>query len=146
MLLQRLKYHSRKLYGMFSKPILTANFNVLKFIKVGRLRWAGYVEGMKDGRVPKRLLRTNPDGRRSRGRSKLRWLDDIEQDRKTIEMRGWRGKAQDWTSWRNLLDQVNTQVAFDDDEYNLSCELLLFFWYLLCQLFYLNSLRLFTAN
>jgi hypothetical protein len=47
-------------------------------IKKARLRWLGHVERMSEDRVIKKLFMSKPEGRRSVGRHKMRWLDDVE--------------------------------------------------------------------
>ena len=49
-----------------------------------RLQWAGHVERMADGRLPKRAAELREEGRRKRGRPMLRWEDCVKRDvRKT---------------------------------------------------------------
>ena len=45
-----------------------------------RLRWCGHVERMEDFRLPKRILYSEVDGRRNRGRPRRRFLDSIKSD------------------------------------------------------------------
>ena len=45
-----------------------------------RLLWAGYVERMADGRLPKRAAELREHGRRRRGRPRLRWEDCVKRD------------------------------------------------------------------
>ncbi|CAH2100132.1 unnamed protein product [Euphydryas editha] len=92
--------YNHELYQMYDEP------NVIKTIKIGRLRWAGHVLRMDEARVPKRLLEGRPEGRRSRGRPKLRWLDGVEQDIKILGVTSWRRKASNRSDWRALLDQA----------------------------------------
>ena len=40
-----------------------------------RLRWLGHVERMSEERVVKRLYQNTPEGRRSVGRPRLRWIN-----------------------------------------------------------------------
>jgi hypothetical protein len=40
----------------------------------------GHVERMSEDRVIKKLYMSKPEGRRSVGRPKMRWLDDVEED------------------------------------------------------------------
>jgi hypothetical protein len=47
-------------------------------IKKARLRWLGQVERMSEDRVIKKLYMSKPEGRKSVGRPKMRWLDDVE--------------------------------------------------------------------
>jgi len=42
------------------------------------LRWLGYVERMSEERVVKRLYQNTPEGSRSVGRPRLRWMDDVK--------------------------------------------------------------------
>ena len=46
-------------------------------IKSRRLRWAGYVARMEEGRSAFKILTGKPTGRRSLGRSRCRWEDNI---------------------------------------------------------------------
>jgi hypothetical protein len=48
--------------------------------KKGRLRWLGLAERMEDNRGPKLMLYGRPEGRRKKGRQRLKWLDDVEED------------------------------------------------------------------
>jgi hypothetical protein len=50
---------------------------------------------MEDTGIPKMIFNTKPEGRRGVGRPKLRWLDDVETDIKTLRIKRWRLKAQD---------------------------------------------------
>ena len=49
-------------------------------IKKGRLRWLGHVERMSEERVVKRLYQNTPEGSRSVGGSRLRWMDDVREE------------------------------------------------------------------
>ncbi|KAJ4430435.1 hypothetical protein ANN_22651 [Periplaneta americana] len=72
-------------------------------IKARRLEWLGHVIRMNDQRIPKKILNTKPEGRRNIGRQKLRWLDGVEDDLRTLGVRRWRQKAlvgQEWTKIR----------------------------------------------
>jgi hypothetical protein len=47
-----------------------------------------------------------PDGRRRRGRPRKRWLDDLEEDLRKIEVKGCRRKAEDREEWRNVVKKA----------------------------------------
>ena len=44
-----------------------------------RLQWAGHVERMADARLPKKATELREQGRRRRGRPRLRWEDCAER-------------------------------------------------------------------
>jgi hypothetical protein len=47
--------------------------NIIRVIKSRRMRWAGHVVRMGEGRGAYRILAGKPDGRRPLGRSRHRW-------------------------------------------------------------------------
>jgi hypothetical protein len=81
---------------------LYQELDIVAEIKKARLRWLGHVERMSDDRVIKKLYMSKPEGRRSVGRPKMRWLDDVEEDLRKMRISGWRGKAREETN-RNLF-------------------------------------------
>ena len=52
-------------------------------------------ERMSDDRTAKKVFQGIPGGRRKAGRPKLRWLDSIENDLKSMGVKRWRKKAED---------------------------------------------------
>ena len=54
--------------------------NVVKEIKSSRLRWAGHVARMEEGRSASKILTGKPTGRRPFGRTRRRWEDNIRMD------------------------------------------------------------------
>jgi hypothetical protein len=71
-------------HGIFHNLYSSPNIN--RMIKSRRMRWAGHVARMGDKRNAYRILVGKPEGKRSLGRPKCRWLDNIKMDRK-----GWYG-------------------------------------------------------
>jgi hypothetical protein len=45
---------------------------------------------MDGARMAKKVFVSKPEGRRDIGRPKLRWLDDVEDDIKALDIRRWR--------------------------------------------------------
>lgn len=64
-------------------------------IKIRRLEWLWHVTRMEDTRPPKMVFDAKPEGRRGAGRPRLRCLDDVEADIKTLGIKIRGIKAQD---------------------------------------------------
>jgi transcription termination factor 2 len=76
-------------------------------IKPRGMRWGGHVARMKK-RNAYRILVENPEGKRSRGRPRRRWKNNIKMD---LRQKGWGGTdwidlAQDRDPWRDLVNTV----------------------------------------
>ena len=54
--------------------------NIVRVIKSRRLRWAGHVARMEEGRSAFKMLTGKPTGKRSLGRRRRRWEDNIRMD------------------------------------------------------------------
>ncbi|XP_058460229.1 uncharacterized protein LOC131435938 [Malaya genurostris] len=82
--------------------------------KVGRLRWAGHVVRMSENNPVKMILYNDPTGIRRRGAQRARWIDQIEDDLRTLRSyRGWRRTAMNRFEWRRLLYTAETRVVYD---------------------------------
>jgi len=76
-------------------------------VKLRRMRWAGYVAHMGEGRGVHRVLEGKPKGKRPLGRPRRRWEDNIKMD--LWEVGGgseWMELAQDRDRWRALVNTV----------------------------------------
>ena len=72
-----------------------------------RLQRAGYVERMADDRLQKRAAELREEGRRRRGRPRLRWEDCVKRDvRKAGEEEEWKKKTRDRGGWKRLSDVI----------------------------------------
>jgi len=68
------KLHNDELDDLHTAP------NIVRVIKSGRMRWAGHVACMGEGRGVYRVLVVKPEGKRPLGRPRHRWEDDIKMD------------------------------------------------------------------
>jgi len=68
------KLHNEEFSDMYSLP------NVVRVGKSRRMRWAGQVAHMGEGRGMHRVLMGKPEGKRSLGRPRHRWEDNIKMD------------------------------------------------------------------
>ena len=62
--------------------------NIVRVIKSRRLRWAGHVARMEEGRSTFKILTGKPAGKKPLGRPSRRWEDNIRMDLEEILMRG----------------------------------------------------------
>jgi hypothetical protein len=85
------KLHSDELHSLYSSP------NIVRVIKSRRMRWAGHVARMGEGRGIYRVLVGRPEGKRPLGRPKHRWEDNIKIDLREIGIDGtnWIQLSQD---------------------------------------------------
>ena len=82
--------------------------NIVRVIKSRRMRWAGHVARMREGRKVYRVLVGKPEGKRPLGRPRRRWEDNIRMDLQEVGLgyEDWIGLAQDRDSWRGLVSAV----------------------------------------
>jgi hypothetical protein len=73
--------HDNELHSLYSSP------NIVRVIKSRRMRWAGHVARMGEGRSVHRVLIGRPEGKRPLGRPRGRWEDNIK-----LDLRDWWGE------------------------------------------------------
>ena len=101
------KLHNEELNNLYSSP------NIVRVIKSRRMKWAGHVARMGEGRGVCRVLVGKPEGRRPLGRPRRRWEDNIRMNLQEVGCGGvdWMELAQDRDRWRALVSAVmNLQV------------------------------------
>jgi hypothetical protein len=54
----------------------------------------------------RRLTVLKPEDTRRLGKPKLRWLDSVEEDLKTMGVGNWRFKSQDIEQWGTILEEL----------------------------------------
>jgi hypothetical protein len=96
------KLHNEELHGLYSSP------SVVRMIKARRMRWAGHVALMGEGRGAYNILVGKPEERRPLGRPRRRWEDNIKMDLWDIGFGDvdWIHWAQDRDRWRALVNTV----------------------------------------
>jgi hypothetical protein len=73
-----------------------------------RMRWAGHVARMVEGRGAYRVLVGKPEGKRPLGRPRRRWEYNIKMDLGEIGIDGanWIRLAQDRVQWRAFVNTM----------------------------------------
>jgi hypothetical protein len=96
------KLHNEGLRDLYSSP------SIIRLIKSRKMRWAGHVARMGKKRNAYRLLEGKPEGKRTLGRPRRRWVDNIKMDLGGIGWCGvdWIGLAQDRNRWRAFVNSV----------------------------------------
>jgi hypothetical protein len=98
--------------------------NIVRMVKSRRMRWAGHVARIGEGRVVHRVQVGKPEGKRSLGRPRRRWEDNIKMDLQEVE--GGYGErmelSQDRDRWRALVSAVmNFRVPENAENFLTSC-------------------------
>jgi hypothetical protein len=72
------KLHNGELHNLYSSP------DIIRQMKSRRMRWAGHVARMEEGRKVYRVLVGKPEGKRLLERPRRRWEDGIKMDLREI--------------------------------------------------------------
>jgi hypothetical protein len=96
------KLHNDELHSLYSSP------NIVRVIKARRMRWAGHVARMGEGRGVYRVLVGRPEGKRPLERPRHRWEDNVKLHFRVIGIDGanWIHLAQDTVQWRAFVNTV----------------------------------------
>ena len=94
--------HNEELSDLYSLP------NIVRVVKSRRMRWAGHVARMGQGRGVHRVLVGRPEEKRPLGRPRRRWGDNIKMDLQEVGggWEDWMELAQDRDRWRALVSTV----------------------------------------
>ena len=114
----------------FELYILFRDVDILKFIKLNRMRWAGHMR-MECDRAALKVFNTVPFGQRPRGRLKTKWLDCLDSDFSIINIKNWRYLAKRRTALLNLLKKARAHNG-------LSSQLWWWWWWLTEEMLFLH--------
>ena len=76
------RLHNEELHSLYRSP------NIILVIQSRRLRWAGHVARMDEGRSAFKMLTGKPTGKRPLGRSKSSWKNNIRMELKYVSIQG----------------------------------------------------------
>jgi len=79
-------------------------------IKIRRFEWLGHVVIMNETRSVKKIFEGKLEGRRSRGRPRLRWINDVEDDVRKLGVKRWRTKALEREEWTSIIKKTKAKL------------------------------------
>jgi hypothetical protein len=96
------KLHNEEFNDIYCSP------NIVRETKSRRLRWAGNVARMGEGRGLYRVLVGKTEGKKPLGRPRRRWEDNISMDVQEVRcgVMDWIELAQDMDKWRAVVKAV----------------------------------------
>ena len=84
--------------------------DIVTVIKIRRLEWLGHFIRMNEIRSVKKIFEGKLEGRRGRGRHRLRWIDDVEDDLRKLGVKRWRAKALDREEWASIIREAKAKL------------------------------------
>jgi hypothetical protein len=77
--------------------------DIINVIKIRRLEWLGHIIRMDETRSVKKICEGKFEGRRGRGRPRLRWINDVEDYLRKLVVKRWRTKGLDRVEWASIV-------------------------------------------
>jgi len=84
--------------------------DIVTVIKITRMEWLGHVIRMNETRSVKKTFEGKLEGRRVRGRPRLRWINDVEDVLRKLGVKGWRTKALDREEWASIIREAKAKL------------------------------------
>jgi hypothetical protein len=96
------KLHDKELLDLYSSP------SIIRIIKSRRMRWSGHVARMGEKKNAYRLLVGKPEGKRTLGRPRRRWVNNITMVLGEVGWGDvdWIGLAKDRNRWSAVVNSV----------------------------------------
>jgi hypothetical protein len=79
--------------------------DIVTVINIQRLEWLGRVVRMDETRCVKKIFEGKLEGRKGKGRPRLRWINDVEDDLRKLGVKRWRKKALDKEEWALIVGE-----------------------------------------
>ncbi|GFU55760.1 uncharacterized protein TNCV_2969291 [Trichonephila clavipes] len=85
--------------------------DMVNFIKIQRIKWAGHVIRMNEDCINKKVFNAQPIGIRRKGRPNLRWIDGLEKYLLVLRTKNWRTLAGRRLAWKKLLEKAKAHTG-----------------------------------
>ena len=79
-------------------------------IKIRRFEWLGHVSRMNKTRSVKKIFEGKLEGRRGRGRPRLRWMNDVEDGLRKLSVKRRRTKALNREEWASIIREAKAKL------------------------------------
>jgi hypothetical protein len=80
---------------------------------------------MKKTRTVKKTFEEQLGGRRGRGRPRLGWIDDVEEDVRNMGNKRWRIKVSDRAEWASIIKEAKAKLkvlyCYKKKKKNVNC-------------------------
>jgi hypothetical protein len=80
--------------------------DIVRFIKVQRIKWLGHIQRMDRARPTGKLLDWKPIGTRPVGRPRQRWQEDVMEDPEKPKVKNWKETAKNRRTWGDLAERA----------------------------------------
>jgi hypothetical protein len=70
----------------------------------------GHIIRMNQTMTLKKIFEEKLGGRRGRGRPRLRWINDVEDDLRNVCMKRWRIKGLDRVEWGSIIKEAKAKL------------------------------------
>ena len=84
--------------------------DIVTVTKIQRLEWLGHVSRLNETRSVKKIFEGKLEGRRGRGRHRCRWINDVEDDLRTLGVKRWRTKALNREEWASIIREAKAKL------------------------------------
>ena len=84
--------------------------DIVTVTKVRRLEWLGNVSRMNETACVNKIFEGKLEGRRGRGRPRLRWINDVEDDLRKLDVKRWRMKVLNREERASIIGEAKAKL------------------------------------
>ena len=84
--------------------------DIVSIIKIRRFEWLGHVVRVNETRSVKKIFEGKLEVGRGRGRPRLRWINDVEDDLRKLGVKRWRTKASEREEWTSIIKEAKAKL------------------------------------